>query len=99
MNWFSAIAVYFFLIQIFFKRSLFGVQFSLESAKLEQRVGDSFMPLPARMSAHWRWGVPLGSMTSRGLLRAEAEPPGLRATIQRFQLQACCFSMSDADGL
>lgn len=53
------------------------------------------MSLPIRVSAHYRRGAPLCSMTSSRLLRAEAEPPGLRATcVQRIQLQDCFIPFS-----
>lgn len=96
MDWFSAIAVYFFLIQIFFRGRFFWVQLSLENAKLEQRVGRRLNVLARKNEYTLEVRC---SMTSRGLLRAEAEPPGLRSTIQRFQLQTCRFSVNDADGV
>lgn len=84
-----------FPIQIFLRSLFFWVQFSLENTELEQHDGDSFMSLPIRVSAHYRRGAPLCSMTSSRLLRAEAEPLGLRATcVQRVQLQNCFIPFS-----
>lgn len=62
------------------------------------------MFLPMRMRAHYgAGGISLCGMTSSGLLRAEAEPPGLRATcVQCFQRQNVfffLFQLNDAEGM
>lgn len=60
------------------------------------------MFLQIRTSAHCG-GIPLCGMTSSGLLRAEAEPLGLRATcVQCFQLQDISFfpfQLNDVEGM
>lgn len=63
----------------------------------------------ALCSCQWEWGLIMGrggislcGMTSSGLLRAEAEPSGLRATcVQCFQWQNVffLFQLNDAEGM